>query len=166
MTLTTHAITGATLATLMPNYPALGFVVGFGSHYLLDALPHWSYPISSLEKDKENSLNTIMVISKTSYRDFIKVGMDGIFGLILSFVILGIFFHASLLVIFMGAAGGMLPDFLQFCYWMWKSKLLKPLQKLHNWAHTSVRIDNMPVLGVFSQLLIIFLIVFIFKCIF
>ena len=54
MTLTTHAIVGATVATLTPN-PILGFVLGFGSHYVLDALPHWSYPIHSLEKDKKNS---------------------------------------------------------------------------------------------------------------
>ncbi|MDR3519863.1 MAG: hypothetical protein P4L63_03195 [Candidatus Pacebacteria bacterium] len=166
MTLTTHAIAGATLATLVPNYPALGFLVGFGSHYLLDAMPHWSYPVAGLEKDKENSLNTTMVISKSSYKDLFKVGTDGILGLLLSFIILGIFFHAYPLVIFMGATGGMLPDFLQFCYWMWKPKLLKPFQRLHNWAHTNVRIDDMPFIGITSQLLIIFLVVFIFKCIF
>jgi len=166
MTLTTHAIAGATLATLVPNYPVLGFVLGFGSHYLLDAMPHWAYSIKGLEKDKESSLNTKMVISKSSYKDLFIVGMDGILGLLLSFIILGILFHASLLVIFIGAAGGMLPDFLQFCYWMWKPKLLKPLQKLHDSAHTSIRIDDMPFLGVTSQLLIIFLVVFIFKCIF
>lgn len=35
MTLTTHAITGAAIATMVPNYPALGFILGFGSHYIL-----------------------------------------------------------------------------------------------------------------------------------
>jgi hypothetical protein len=163
MTLTTHAITGATLATLVPNYPVLGFVIGFASHYLLDAIPHWSYSIGSLEKDRENSLNTTMKISRNSYKDLIKVGTDGVLGLLLSFIILGVFFHASLLVIFMGAVGGMTPDALQFFYWKWKHQPLTTLQRLHNWAHTSLRIDDRPLLGVTSQLLIILLVVLVFK---
>jgi hypothetical protein len=163
MTLTTHAIAGATLATLVPNYPVLGFVIGFGSHYVLDAIPHWSYSVTSLEKDKENSLNTIMIITKTSYKDLLIISLDGICGLLFSFIILNGFYHHGLLIILMGALGGMLPDFLQFCYWLWKSKLLVPLQRLHNWAHTKIKIDDKPVLGVLSQIIIIFLIVLIFK---
>ena len=163
MTLTTHAIVGATLATLVPNNPILGFAIGFGSHYLLDAIPHWTYPVDSLEKDKANSLNTNMVISKSSYKDLLKVGADGICGLLFSFLILGGLYQHDLSMILMGALGGMLPDLLQFCYWMWKPKLLKPLQRLHNWAHTKIRIDDKPVLGVLSQLAIIIFVVFIFK---
>ena len=163
MTLTTHAIVGATLATLVPNNPVLGFAIGFGSHYLLDAIPHWAYPVAGLEKDKENSLNTKMVISKTSHKDLLKVCADGICGLIFSFLILGGIFHHDLAMILMGALGGMLPDLLQFCYWMWKPKILKPLQMLHNWAHTSMRIDDKPVIGVLSQLAIIAFVVLIFK---
>jgi len=162
MTLTTHAIVGATLATLTPN-PILGFAIGFGSHYFLDAIPHWAYPVASLEKDRDNSLNTKMIISKSSYKDLLVVSADGICGLLFSFIILGGFYHHDLSMILMGALGGMLPDLLQFCYWMWKPKILKPLQKLHNWAHTKHRIDDKPVIGVLSQLLIIVLVVFIFK---
>ena len=164
MTLTTHAITGATLATLVPNYPVLGFIIGFGSHYLLDAIPHWSYSIKSLEKDRENSLNTKMVLSKSSYKDLLLVCFDGVLGLVLSFVILsGIFHKNNSLPIFMGMIGGMLPDFLQFCYWKWKPKFLIPFQKLHNWAHTSIRIDDKPIIGISSQILIIFLVVLLFR---
>jgi hypothetical protein len=163
MTLTTHAIAGAALATLVPNYPALGFVIGFGSHYFLDAIPHWSYPVASLEKDKENSLNTRMVISKNSYKDLLIISLDGICGLFFSFVILSGFYRHDLSIILSGALGGMLPDLLQFCYWLWKPKFLKPFQQLHAWAHTSLRIDDKPVIGILSQILIIFLFVFIFK---
>ena len=162
MTLTTHAIAGATLATLVPDYPVLGFVIGFGSHYLLDAIPHWSYPVASLEKDKENSLNTTMAISQTSYKDLLIVCSDGIYGLLLSFIILHGFYHHGWLIILVGALGGMLPDLLQFCYWLWKPKILLPFQKLHNWAHTKIKIDDRPILGVSSQIAIILLVVFIF----
>jgi hypothetical protein len=161
MTLTTHAIVGATLATLTPN-PVLGFIVGFGSHYLLDAIPHWSYSVSSLEKDKMNSLNTSLIISKDSYVDFIKIGIDGVLGLLLSFILVGTLHPHSFLIILFGAAGGMAPDALQFCYWKWKREPLTTFQRLHNWAHTNIRIDDKPVVGVLSQVLIIFLALIIF----
>ena len=34
-----HATTGLLLATAIPN-PALAFLAGVGSHYILDAIPH------------------------------------------------------------------------------------------------------------------------------
>jgi len=163
MTLTTHAITGAALATLVPNYPALGFVIGFGSHYLLDAIPHWAYSIASLKKDETNSLNTKVVISKDSYWDLLKIGADGVLGLALASLFLGMFYHNSLLIIFLGAIGSMLPDALQFCYWKWKWEPLTTLQRLHNWAHTKMRLDDKPVLGVLSQVLFIILVVLVLK---
>jgi hypothetical protein len=163
MTLTTHAITGAAIATMVPNYPALGFILGFGSHYILDALPHWSYSLKSVKKDLKNSLNTDMIIGKDSCQDFFKIGTDGILGVVLAFILVGVFHHVSSLVILMGAIGGMLPDALQFCYWKWKHEPLTTFQRLHNWAHTSFRIDDKPVLGILSQIAIILLIVLIFK---
>ncbi len=162
MTLTTHAVVGATLATLVPSYPVLGFVIGFGSHYLLDAIPHWSYSVASLEKDKQNSLNTKLIIRKESYVDFIKIGIDGILGLLLSFILVGALHPHSFLIILFGAIGGMTPDALQFCYWKWKCEPLTTFQRLHNWAHTKYRIDDKPVIGVLSQILIIFLVIVIF----
>ena len=161
MTLTTHAIVGATVATLTPN-PILGFVLGFGSHYVLDAIPHWSYPIHSLEKDKKNSLNTKLIISKDSEVDFIKIAIDGILGLLLSFILVGFFHPDSFLTILCGALGGMIPDALQFLYWKWKCEPFTTFQRLHNWAHTSNRIDDKPFTGIFSQILIIFLVLLIF----
>jgi hypothetical protein len=35
MILTTHAITGAAVASVFPNNPALGFVAGFASHFFV-----------------------------------------------------------------------------------------------------------------------------------
>jgi hypothetical protein len=47
MILTTHAIVGAALASFLPSHPAAAFVVGFASHFALDAIPHVDYPIKS-----------------------------------------------------------------------------------------------------------------------
>jgi hypothetical protein len=40
MTLTTHAIVGAVIVDLMHAFPLLGLALAFGSHFVLDALPH------------------------------------------------------------------------------------------------------------------------------
>ena len=47
MILTTHAVVGAALASFVPSHPAAAFVLGFGSHFNLDAIPHVDYPIKS-----------------------------------------------------------------------------------------------------------------------
>jgi len=158
MTLTTHAIVGATLAAAAPNYPILGFVVGFGSHYVLDAIPHWDYPISGIEEKKNNR-------SIKYYLDFLKIGLDGTMGLIFSFIILGVFFHSSPLAIFMGAIGGMTPDALQFVYWKWPHQPLISLQKLHQVAHAKLSLNDKPFIGILSGIIFLFLVVFIFKVI-
>ena len=51
MTLTTHAIFGAGLASLMPEHPVAAFIAGFASHFVLDAIPHWDYAILSESVD-------------------------------------------------------------------------------------------------------------------
>jgi hypothetical protein len=41
MILSTHAIVGAAIASFLPSHPTIAFVLGFGSHFVLDAIPHW-----------------------------------------------------------------------------------------------------------------------------
>lgn len=163
MTLTTHAVAGAALATLFPNYPVLGFAVGFVSHYFLDAMPHWSYSVKSIREDENNLLNTNIILSRDSYMDLFKIGLDGVLGLLLVFIIFGMSHQQSLLTIFMGAIGGMAPDALQFCYWKWKHEPLITFQRLHNWVHTKIRLDEKPILGILSQAAIIVIFIFVFK---
>jgi hypothetical protein len=38
---TNHALSGALVGRLLKRRPAVAFVVGLGSHLILDALPHW-----------------------------------------------------------------------------------------------------------------------------
>jgi hypothetical protein len=45
--LSTHAIVGAAIASFLPSHPTTAFVLGFGSHFVLDAIPHWDCPIRS-----------------------------------------------------------------------------------------------------------------------
>jgi hypothetical protein len=47
MILSTHAVVGVALASFVPSHPFAAFVIGFASHFALDAIPHWDYPIKS-----------------------------------------------------------------------------------------------------------------------
>ena len=163
MTLTTHAIAGAALATLMPTHPVLGFVAGFTSHFVLDSIPHWTYSVDSIKRDKKDPMNTSMLVNKGFLLDFLKISADGILGLLLSILFFVVYFQDSFWIVLLGDVAGMLPDALQFVYWKWKPKILIPLQHLHILIHSKIRLDDKPVLGIFSQIAIIILIILIFK---
>jgi hypothetical protein len=47
MILSTHAVVGAALASFVPSHPLAALVIGFASHFALDAIPHRDYPIKS-----------------------------------------------------------------------------------------------------------------------
>jgi len=152
MTLTTHAVTGAALAALMPNHPVIGFVAGFASHFILDAIPHWDYRLSSFKQDRANRLNNDMLINADFLRDLVKIGTDFALGFILSVLLFVIFWHFSLLAILCGAFGGMLPDGLQFVYMKWRHEPFVTLQKFHIWIHSSdERLLGRPLLGICIQ---------------
>lgn len=163
MILTTHAIAGATVATLVPSHPVLGFALGFSSHFLLDAIPHWSYKLSSMKGDDKNPLNKDMVINKDFLKDLLKVGTDGIMGLLISYIILGVSNQHSIFIICLGAIAGMLPDALQFFYFKWRHEPLVSLQKFHIWIHSKICLDEKPLIGISSQILIILIIIFLPK---
>jgi hypothetical protein len=45
MILSTHAIVGGAIASLFPSHPILIAAAGFTSHLVIDAIPHWDYPL-------------------------------------------------------------------------------------------------------------------------
>jgi hypothetical protein len=48
MILSTHAVVGGAIASLMPGHPVLAFVIGAASHFAIDAIPHVDYPLYSI----------------------------------------------------------------------------------------------------------------------
>ncbi len=160
MTLTTHAITGAALAALIPAHPVLGFAAGFTSHFVLDAIPHWAYSIKSLKEDEENPMNNDMVIGKEFYEDLLKIGIDALLGLSASLVILSGILKFSPLAVLSGAVGGILPDALQFAYWKWRHQPLTGLHWFHIHIHAKSDLNDKPVMGVLLQIAFVFVILF------
>lgn len=135
MTLTAHAITGAALASLVPDQPLVGFVIGFASHFVLDAIPHWDYKLNSKKEDSNNHMNDDMVINKDFLKDILKISFDGILGLLLSLIVFNFYFKFPTLVVLSGVIGAMMPDALQFVYMKWRHEPLISLQKFHLWIH-------------------------------
>lgn len=156
MILTTHAITGATLATLTPHNPALAFIIGFGSHFMLDAIPHFDYSLKSINRDINNPFNKSFTFNKNSYKDLLKVSIDGIIGLSFTFIIFKSLHQPSLFyTIFIGGIAAMLPDFLQFVYCKWKHEPLITLQRFHSFMHSDKDMRKKPFLGILTQVIVI-----------
>lgn len=135
MILTNHAVTGAALASLVPNEPAVGFAVGFLSHFILDAIPHWDYSLQSLNEDKSNPLNNDIILDRKFLKDILKIGLDGVAGLSLAFLVFNLYLKCPAWSVLSGAIGGMTPDALQFIYMKWKHEPLVTLQRFHQWIH-------------------------------
>lgn len=155
MVLATHAIVGTIIASTFTTNPYIAFAIGFGSHFILDPIPHWDYKLHSLKKDPEGKLNHDMVLGKTFIVDLLRIGTDATIGIIISFILfLYILKISTISVILAAVIGGILPDPLQFVYWKTKSKILLPLQKFHKYIHGR-KLDIHPLYGISLQILVV-----------
>jgi hypothetical protein len=151
MILSTHAIVGAAIASFLPSHPTTAFVLGFASHFVLDAIPHWDYPIRSAAVDPK--IGAPMTFDRALLRDAVVIGSDGLLG-ILSALLL---FASSdgLWSILLGAFGAMLPDPLHTIHAHFPYEPLRTLQRFHRWIHTDKRIKEDIILGVGSQIALV-----------
>lgn len=168
MILMTHAIVGAGVAQLFPNHPVVGFLAGVASHYLSDTVPHWDYGkyLSSLQKKgtgPEEKFDRIVLGPKFLLESSVVL-FDVVFGLLLSWLIWSNPSTGSLMLIVLGAFGGMLPDFLQIVYGFWKNKITSSLQRFHNFFHTPEKFKIEKLFGgILSQTVFVVLVVFVLR---
>jgi len=147
MILSTHAVVGGALASLFPSHPVAAFAVGFASHFLIDAIPHWDYPLRSISLGPGARNNQIRLTSALA-RDVALIAFDAIVGLAIA---IGFFATPSTIVaVLAGAVGAMLPDPLQFVHTLYPHEPLASLQRLHRWFHTKHQL-HWPI-GVSSQM--------------
>jgi hypothetical protein len=161
MTLTAHAVVGAAIAASMPNHPALGFVLAFASHFVLDAIPHWDYPLSSQKTDNVNRLNDDMIINKNFFVDLLKIGTDMLCGILLALFFFTLHGPHLFLIPMIGVVGAVLPDALQFAYFKWRHQPLIALQRFHLGIHAKRNFDNKPMIGIPFQIAIMVLVVLV-----
>jgi hypothetical protein len=150
MILSVHATFGAAVASLVPNHPVMGFVLGFASHLALDAIPHQDYKLVSMETDPNQKLKTIDLIQEkfALARDVLFVSFDALVGFCLAFMF---FFNpAHPTIFFIGAFGALLPDGLTFLYLLFKHKALSHFFDFHtDFIHYKIHLNQ--VLGIILQ---------------
>lgn len=132
-------MTGAALATVIPasgTGKVAAFAVGFLSHYVLDALPHWERlfgPHYNEQLPRNHKLWPRHI--------YIQGSVDIFIGLVL----LGYFIFKAPgsyeLVIFLGGVGGILPDLIDSAPW-WKHLTKEvPFWSVISKLHQSVHMD-------------------------
>lgn len=134
MTLTPHALVGAVLANIFPYDPALGFSLAFASHYALDSIPHWEYPLDGFIDEDKKEAKSIFHNIRSVFKPLAFIGTDFILAITLSYFI---FVHdeRSLFLTAGGAFLAMLPDFLQFVYFKFKNSFWTKVQSVHEFFH-------------------------------
>lgn len=116
MLLTIHVIAGAAVGLSIPN-PLLSAPISFTTHLLLDAFPHWNYPVP-----KQRSLRSFWV----------SFGPDMVATILVSVGLL-LWFRTHWAFVVWGIAWAALPDFLTLYQKVkpWKA-WLRSYYALHN----------------------------------
>lgn len=161
MTLTTHALIGVSTASFFPKYPLLAFGAAFLSHFIIDAIPHWDYPIKSLQQNMDNPLESKIISNSAFVTDLIRIGFDFLLGITLSFLIFRPENPLLGQTVFMGAIGGILPDPLQFLYWKIKKEPLISLQRFHIWIHAKTDLKDKPIKGIIFQIVLVAVVIYL-----
>jgi hypothetical protein len=154
MILTTHAVVGAAVASFVPSHPAVAFVLGFGSHFILDAIPHVDYPIKS--RSVNPKIGAPLTFDRALLQDVVTIGSDGLFGLLAALLLFSS--ATNFWAILLGAVGAILPDPLQFAFTRWPHEPLRTLQRFHRWAHSKKKMDSV-VFGISTQAAFVALVV-------
>ena len=148
MILCTHAIVGGAVASLLPSHPLLVAIAGFASHFAIDAIPHWDYPLQAISVKRGADNRRHLIIDRPLLFDATLISLDACAG-----VTLAVWLFAkptTLAVIVIGAIAAMAPDPLRFAQKLYPREPLNSLQRFHRWMHAKQKLA-WPI-GVSSQL--------------
>jgi len=146
MILSTHAIVGGAIASLFPSHPALVVAAGFASHFAIDAIPHWDYPLQAISV-RPAAGSAALNLDRRLWGDLSLIALDACAGLALAIWLFVT--PATMGAILLGAVAAMVPDPLQVVHALYPREPLKSLQRFHQWIH-SKRTLSWP-LGASSQ---------------
>jgi hypothetical protein len=153
MILSTYAIVGGAIASLIPSHPVFAFVTGVASHFVIEAIPHVDYPLYSITVGP--SANSALTVNWSLLRDFGLITLDAFAGVA---IVLSLYASpVTTVAVLAGALGAMLPDPLQLLHKLYPREPLRSLQRFHAWIHTKRRM-SWP-LGVVSQLSFVLIVI-------
>jgi len=157
MTLATHIVTGAAAAKLFSTHPIQAFFIGWLTHYILDSIIHWDYPVRSFVKDESNPMGTKIALSRPMILDITSVLLDISIGFVIVLLLGADLSMFNMSIVLLGAFGGVVPDFFQFLFGVLKIQPLRILQRFHNFMHHSKNLNDRPIVGITTQVCIVFL---------
>lgn len=154
MILATHiVIAAAATKPLAGFHPLFSLLASIASHYLADAIPHWHYSIRMTE-EKDNPMEKTWHGDRRAFAsDFLRFALDGLTGAAIAFLFVRPSTPAEFLWLAAAAAGSIVPDALQGAY-LAGARFLKPHQIFHYRAHSKIKLDAYPVIGIPFQLAI------------
>ena len=140
MILSTHILAAAAVTRSLAAsvHPAVLFFIALASHYLLDAIPHKDYQLSSVKTGIVGGRQEVIDVDfRKIPRDIVKVFFDIAVGTLVVYLIYRPEFNfSSILPFAVIVAGAVLPDILEPFYWFYKKPLTIYIHRLHRFFHT------------------------------
>lgn len=136
MTMTTHAAIGALVGATIGN-PAMGFAIGFASHFLVDTIPHGdSKHVQCYYHGHAHE--------KRRWLRFLIA--DACLAGVLALVLFVLAPSAHRLVFSLAMIGSILPDVLVGYYELTKHRVVQPVYRLHFLFHNALskRVGDIP----------------------
>lgn len=119
MVTSVHLLTGAAIGAATGDIYSAA-ILSFGTHYLLDAVPHWCW--KPVKNYKEGGWK------KADKLDLIIKGLEPLLGIILTTYFVHQVPNNLVMPMICGAFFGWLPDLLVFLEWKFKINRPKPLK--------------------------------------
>jgi len=138
MILSTHAIVGGAIASLFPSHPVLVAIAGFASHFAIDAIPHWDYPLQAISL-RPAADSRALNLDRRLWVDLTLIALDACAGLAIAIWLFAT--PATIGAILLGAVAAMVPDPLQVVHALYPREPLKSLQRFHHWIHAKRKLS-------------------------
>ena len=159
--LSTHAVVGAAIGSLLPSHPVAAALLGFASHFPLDAIPHWDYPIRSAFVNP--AVGGRLKRDRALMLDVVTIGGDALLGLVAGALLFAS--PTGIWAVMLGACGALLPDPLQFIHAHFPREPLRTMQRFHRWIHTKRPMRGQIVWGIVSQIVLVVMVVALVKAV-
>jgi hypothetical protein len=144
---------------VLPAHPYLVIAAAFTSHFLLDAIPHWDFPLRS---DSVNpKVAAAMKYDRALLADMLMIGTDALLGMAVALFLLAT--PGNYFLVLSAASAAILPDALQFAYIRFPREPLVSLQRFHTWMHASQSLSGRPILGLSAQIGLVLFVLIIVK---
>jgi hypothetical protein len=138
MILSTHAIVGGAIASLFPSHPVLVVAAGYASHFAIDAIPHWDYPLQAISVRPAGESRALNV-NRRLWVHLTLIALDACAGLAMAIWLFAT--PATSGAILLGALLAMVPDPLQLVHAWYPREPLKSLQRFHQWIHAKRKLS-------------------------